>query len=114
MTSSQPAGTSGPHSVVSPRSAALSSFGALAGLLGYRKGLYALNLLTWGLMYTLPILNGLILREFFNHLSGEAPAAASPWTLIAFLVALTVGRAADFYAGFWVWCTLYFQSSALL
>jgi ATP-binding cassette, subfamily B, bacterial len=92
----------------------LSSFGALGGLLGYRKSLYAINLFTWGVMHSLPILDGLILRALFDHLSGEAPAAVSPWALIAFLGAVTVSRAVDFYGGNLAWCTLYFQSCGVL
>ena len=92
----------------------MTTFGALRRLLFYRPGLYGVNLLTWGLMHTLPLVNGLIMREFFNALTGDAPAVMGPWALIAVLVAVAVGRAADFFWGFWVWAELYFTMGNLL
>src|SRR5919199_5130113 len=40
-----------------------------------------------------PWATGLLVRAFFDRLSGAAPAGASPWTLAALLVAVAVARA---------------------
>jgi len=95
----------------------------LGRLLAYRPGLYGVNLLAWGLMHSLPLVNGLLLRAFFDAISGGATAApegaslwglADPWTLLALLVAFSLGRVVDQVWGVWVWATLYFKIVALL
>ena len=93
---------------------ALSTLGSLGRILGNRPGLYGQNLLTWGVMHTAPLLDGLIMRAFFDAITGEAPAAVDPPTLIALLVVVAMVRASDFFYGNWVWATLYFISGGLL
>lgn len=45
-----------------------------------------------GSSYLLPLVPGLLLREFFDDLSGSASAADSSWTWLALLVGVGVGR----------------------
>ena len=101
----------------------LGTWTALGRLLAYRPRLYGANLLAWGLMHSLPLVNGLLLRAFFDAISGGATAApegaplwglADPWTLLALLVAFSLGRVMDQVWGVWVWATLYFKIVALL
>jgi len=101
----------------------LGTWRALFRLVTYDAPLYGLNLLTWGLQHSLPLVNGLVLRAFFDTLSGGAEAAprsaplgglADPWTLLAILVAVSLARVADHQWGVWVWSTLYFKVCAHL
>lgn len=96
-----------------PPSRALSSVQAAAGILGYRRGLFALNVLAWGVMHATPIAYGLLLRDFFDALAGDR-SLASPWLPVALTVAAAGVRLVDFVGGVWAWATLYFQMGAVL
>ena len=59
-------------------------------LLRYKPGLFALSLGLSMAVWSFALLLGLILREIFNALSGQAPAAFDVWTLVAFFVVVNV------------------------
>ena len=101
----------------------LGTWRALWRLVTYDTPLYGANLFAWGVMHSLPLVNGLLLKWFFDALSGGAPAApadapllglADPWTLLALLVAFSLARVADQIWGVWIWATLYFKMLAYL
>jgi ATP-binding cassette subfamily B protein len=48
----------------------------------------------WLVVLLLPLATGLILKEFFDTLSGDSVASFSAYTLLAFLVAVEAGRVA--------------------
>ena len=50
----------------------MSIWKAIWRIIRYRPGLYALTAINWGLIRLLPLLPGLITREIFNLLAGEA------------------------------------------
>ena len=54
-------------------------------MIRYRPLLYFPDLLLWTAIHNIPLLLGLIAREFFNSLSGQA-AGLNAWTLIALLL----------------------------
>ena len=96
----------------------LGTWRALWRLVTYDAPLYSANLFAWGVMHSLPLVNGLLLKWFFDALSGGAPAApatapllglADPWTLLALLVAVSLGRVTDQMWGVWIWASLYFK-----
>ena len=96
----------------------LGTWRALWRLVTYDAPLYAANLFAWGVMHSLPLVNGLLLKWFFDHLSGSAPAApqsaplfglADPWTLLALMVAFSFARVGDQIWGTWIWASLYFK-----
>lgn len=59
----------------------------------YRLGLYLMaGLLASTLGYVFPLVPGLIVRQFFNALTGQAPVGLNAWTLLALLVASTLAR----------------------
>lgn len=61
----------------------------------YRFGLYlASGLLASTMFYLFPLVPGLIVRWFFDALTGASPAGLNEWSLIALLLAVTVVRAA--------------------
>lgn len=61
-------------------------------LIAYLPWRYAGNALAWTVVWAMPIVPGLISREFFNGISGEAPARFGVPTLIAFLGAYALAR----------------------
>jgi ABC-type multidrug transport system fused ATPase/permease subunit len=71
-----------------------------------RPGYFALTLLTWSIFFSLPLVSGLLLRAFFDALSGNAPAGWTVWTAVALMVATELVRMTSFYSGFWVWFNL--------
>lgn len=106
-----------------PAGVQLGTWRALWRLVTYDAGLYGVNLLTWGVLHSLPLLSGLLLKLFFDALSGKAPAApnsapllglADPWTMLALLVAVSLVQVLDQLWGVWVWATLYFKMGACL
>ncbi len=86
----------------------------LWSLVRYRPGLFAVNILIWGFAHSSPIITGLIMRNIFNALSGEARVAFDIWTLIAFLAAMEVSRLLVLFGGLWVWFSYWFSVQALV
>jgi ATP-binding cassette, subfamily B, bacterial len=69
------------------------------GLARYRFLLYlASGLFASTLFYLFPLIPGLIIRWFFDTLSGASPAGLNEWSLMALLLATTVARAAALVA----------------
>jgi ATP-binding cassette, subfamily B, bacterial len=68
-------------------------------LICYKPKLYLIDTCFWILIMGLPALPGLIIREFFNSLTGEAQFGLSPRIFIAFLLALNLGHIAVIFAG---------------
>ena len=57
----------------------------------FRFGLYLLSgSMDSFLLYLLPLVPALIVRQFFNALTGQRPAAFDAWTLLALLLAVAV------------------------
>jgi ATP-binding cassette subfamily B protein/ATP-binding cassette subfamily C protein len=76
----------------------ISSTKKLAGwqllwqLICYKPKLYLIDTCFWIFIMGLPALPGLIIREFFNSLTGKAQFGLSPWAFIAGFVALNLGH----------------------
>lgn len=75
---------------------------------------YLLNTFLWGLLNTSPLLFGLLTREIFNTLSGDATAGWNIWTLIALLVGLGVARFANLFIGLAVYIPFRERISGLM
>lgn len=59
----------------------------------YRPAFYVASALFVNLtIYLFPLLPGLVTRQIFNRLSGEAPVGGNLWTLLALLVGIAVAR----------------------
>jgi ATP-binding cassette subfamily B protein/ATP-binding cassette subfamily C protein len=65
----------------------------------YTPRLYVIDAFFWLFIMGLPILPGLILREFFNSLTGESEYNFSPTTLIIILLAIGLGRVIFIFIG---------------
>jgi ATP-binding cassette, subfamily B, bacterial len=66
------------------------------------------------LFYLVPLLPGLIMREFFNDLSGEAPAAFGVWTALALFAGVGAARFSGLVIANWAERTLHLYVGALL
>lgn len=65
----------------------------------YAPRLYAIDSLFWVLITGLPVVPGLIIREFFNALTEQSRAGESPWIWVALLLATGLGRIVVLFAG---------------
>lgn len=83
-------------------------------LIHYRFGLFVINVVAWGVIHTLPLLFGLIIRALFDALSGAAPAGVNPWTLVALLLSVNLSRISFFGWGVWVYATLWHELTLLI
>jgi ATP-binding cassette subfamily B protein len=68
-------------------------------LMRYKPRLYAVDCLCWILIMGLPAVPGLILREFFDTLTGKSALGVSAWALIALLLGVTVAQVVALFAG---------------
>ncbi len=83
-------------------------------LLAYRPGLFALNLLAWGIIHSLPILAGLFIKFVFDALAGQAAVGMNAWTFVALLTVLNLTRIGAFVWGIWLWATLWHRIELLM
>ncbi|WP_066426632.1 ABC transporter ATP-binding protein [Anabaena sp. 4-3] len=68
-------------------------------LICYKPKLYFIDTCFWIFIMGLPALPGLIIREFFNSLTGKAAFGLSPWAFIAALLALNLSHIAVILIG---------------
>jgi ATP-binding cassette subfamily B protein len=61
-----------------------------------------------------PQLTGFVIQAVFNQLTGEIQAGFNLWTLVAFLVAIAVGRGLAFFTDVWLYFTFQYTITALL
>ncbi|WP_250123963.1 ABC transporter ATP-binding protein [Chroococcidiopsis sp. CCMEE 29] len=77
----------------------LSVWNLLWRMIRYRLRLYLIDGFFWILIFGLPAVPGLIIREFFDTLTGESKLGFSPWSLIALLLATGLGHTAFIFVG---------------
>jgi len=77
----------------------MSTWRYMWSLITYRRWLYLVNVILWIGVHTSPMLPGLITRLFFDRLTGAGAAGFTVWTIIAMLVAVTLGRCAVIWMG---------------
>ena len=82
-------------------------------MLRYRPGLSAASTAAWGVMHAVPVVAGLLMRDFFDALAGDR-SLANPWLPVALTAAVAAVRLVDFIGGVWAWATLYFTTGAVL
>jgi ATP-binding cassette, subfamily B, bacterial len=68
-------------------------------LICYQPKLYLIDSCFWILIMGLPAVTGLIIREFFNSLTGKATFGLSPLAFIGLLLTLNLGHIAFIFAG---------------
>ncbi|MEA5505968.1 ABC transporter ATP-binding protein [Halotia wernerae UHCC 0503] len=71
----------------------------LWNLICYQPKLYTIDTCFWILIMGLPAIPGLIIREFFDSLTGKAQFGLTPLAWIALLLALNLGHIGTIFAG---------------
>ncbi len=71
----------------------------LWGMIGYRPGLYVVDSVLWILFYLSLLAPGLVLREFFDTLSGHARLGIGIWGIVALQVAAVLATVAVVWLG---------------
>ncbi len=103
-TSAQPAG----------ENRRLSTFRLFMGLIRNTPWLYSWNLLNWIIITLVPILPGLVTKEFFDVLSGASTTGFNVATVIALLLASAMARVAAILVGFLSDVHFRFRAAGLL
>lgn len=88
--------------------------GFLWRLMRYRPGLFALNCVMWGTIHSLRLATGLIIKYYFDTLTGDASFEIGAIAVVALLAGVAVGRLGLVVAGEWAYSTLYFTITGLL
>jgi ATP-binding cassette subfamily B protein len=83
-------------------------------LLRFSPGLYALGFLTQMLQFVVLLVPGLLMRELFDTLTGQARVDWGLWWLLALLLATALARMATFISALAVELIATFTSGALL
>ena len=83
-------------------------------LLRYRPGLFLLTILFRGADDLVPLLTGLVLKEFFDALTGDAQAGANPWTFVALFIAIEIGDRIALFGSAIVWPRWWYAVESLL
>lgn len=68
-------------------------------LIRYAQRLYWVDTLLWLFILGLPAVPGLIIREFFDSLTGESRFDGSPWVWIGLLLAVGLARVVAIFVG---------------
>lgn len=92
----------------------VSGWKLLWRLMRYQPKLYVIDSIFWILIMGLPAVPGLIIREFFNTLTGESQLGFSAWTFIALLLANGLGQIVVIFAGRLTKSQLRFTISSLV
>ncbi|MDH5615102.1 MAG: ABC transporter ATP-binding protein/permease [Acidimicrobiia bacterium] len=74
--------------------ASVPTFKLMLGIVRFAPRRYAGNAILWTLVWVMPVIPGLISKEFFDGLTGEASVSFGVDTLIAFMAAYGLGRVA--------------------
>lgn len=80
----------------------------------YRPVFFILNIVAWGLIYVIPLLPGLVTKEFFDTLAGTSPYSLSIGMIILLMLAAAIARALAIYTGFVTDLHFRFRISALI
>src|SRR5262245_18331185 len=83
-------------------------------LIRYRPWLYLANGVLWTLIHTAPMVPGLIAREFYNTLTGDASTRVGVWWVIVLLLMTALARIALIVGGSLADATHRFMMSVLL
>ena len=72
-------------------------------ILSYRPWFFLLNFIIWMAFHSSPILVGLVVRQFFDTVSGAAPVGLGLWSVIALMAGVQAGQIGLFLAGAYTW-----------
>lgn len=97
--------TTTPEPVAAREGAGPATLRLLRTLAWHRPALLLLNVAVWLFVHASPVLAGVFMKGIFDALSGQAPAALSPWTYLALALAVDVARIATLAGGVYAWAS---------
>ena len=80
----------------------------------YTPFLYLIDVIAWTLIHTSPIIPGILAKEFFDMLSGDANINNSLWGLLILVAVTALGRAGLIYMGARIDILFRFKESSLI
>lgn len=80
----------------------------------YRPWLFFISSIAWTIIHASPLIPGLITREFFNLLSGDAQINTGIWGLVVLVVVTALVRSITIYIGFRLDIIFRFSISGLI
>ncbi len=83
-------------------------------LAAFRPGMWLVDALLWGLVWSLPVASGLVIKAIFDQLTGSAPAGLGLGGLLAVLVGIGAARILAILGGILVNVDFIEQISALM
>jgi ATP-binding cassette subfamily B protein len=83
-------------------------------LIRYNPLLFLAGALPWFGIFNLPLLSGLLLRAFFDAVSGNAHAGFGPWTAIALFMGVQVVTVLDFIVAVVLWNAFWLMGLVLM
>ena len=83
-------------------------------LLKYRPGLFLFTIIFRGIDDVAPFLAGVIMKNFFDALTGQAEAAFDAWTLVGLFVAVEVGDRVALLGSAYAWPRWWYAVETLL
>lgn len=92
----------------------LTANGMLWQLMGYRPWIYTASCILWALFHSLPLLPSLIVKRYFDGLTGDAALVIGPTLLVALLTGVISTRIVAIIVGEYVWATYWFSATGLL
>lgn len=92
----------------------MSTIAFLRRLIAYRPWLYITNCVLWTLVYLGPVLPGLVIREFFDALTGQARYVGSIWALAPIFLGIGAARVVTIFFGMYADLVHRFSTSAIL
>ena len=92
----------------------MNTFRILGKMIQYRPWYFTLCASLWLIIHLWPLGAGLVIRELFNSITGQAAVQLGPWTLLAILVCLRIGGVGTMAAGNWVRFTVDLELNSLI
>jgi ATP-binding cassette, subfamily B, bacterial len=91
----------------------MGTWHVIKNMIWQQRGLYFLNTVLWGLVFTLPLLEGLVSKLFFDTLE-KRPLELNISSIIALVMVVALARAASIFGGMAADIPWRFRISALL
>ncbi len=91
----------------------LGTWHVIKNMIWQQRGLYSLNTVLWGLVFTIPLLEGLLSKLFFDTLE-KRPLELNISSIIALVMVIALARAASIFGGMAADIPWRFRISALL
>ena len=97
-----------------PKNSTVSTYAVSGNLIRYKWLWYLLSALLWGVVWLTPLAGGLIVREIFNSLTGQAAVSLDLWGLLALMAGLAISRIIGLTGGIFSNATFLLNISGLI